>query len=269
LRRAAPIMELFYRSYGDKTNPPMVILHGLFGMSDNWGSIAKKLAEEGFYLLLPDQRNHGRSGHSDVFNYVAMVDDLLEFFDAKELEEVVLVGHSMGGKTAMQFALDYPERVRSLVVADMSPAASDHGDVHTGIIDKLLDIDLSGYSSRQEVTEALRKAIPNARLRQFLKKNLYWKDRSNLGWRINLEVVRDKLEEVFRPIASSQTFDKPVLFIRGANSDYVIDEDIPLIHELFPKAEITTIEDASHWLHAEQPEAFVEAVRHHSVKPSP
>ncbi|MFP4691132.1 MAG: alpha/beta fold hydrolase [Bacteroidales bacterium] len=262
-------MELFYRSYGDKKNPPMVILHGLFGMSDNWGSIAKQLAADGFYVLLPDQRNHGRSGHSGVFNYMAMVDDLLAFFDAQELGEAVLVGHSMGGKTAMQFALDYPERVRSLIVADISPAASDNGEVHKGIIDKLLAIDLSGYNSRHEVTEALREAIPNARLRQFLKKNLYWKDRSTLGWRINLEVVRDNLEEVFRSIDSAQTFDKPVLFIRGANSDYVIDEDIPLIYQLFPKAEITTIEDASHWLHAEQPEAFVEAVRHHSTKPSP
>ncbi len=262
------IMELFYRTYGENTNPAMVILHGLFGMSDNWGSIARQLADEGFYVVVPDQRNHGRSGHSEVFNYVAMVDDLLEFFDAHELEEAVLVGHSMGGKTSMQFALDYQERVRSLVVADMSPAASDHGDVHTGIIDKLLAIDLPAYESRHEVIEALREAIPNVRLRQFLQKNLYWKDRSTLGWRINLEVIRENLEEVFRPIDTSQTFEKPVLFIRGANSDYVIDEDIPLIHQLFPKADITTIEDASHWLHAEQPEAFVEAVRHHSSRSS-
>jgi len=249
-------MELFYRTYGEEGQQPLVILHGLFGMSDNWTSIAKHIAEEGFEVFVPDQRNHGRSGHSRIHNYEAMVDDLLEFLDARELHKVSLLGHSMGGKTAMQFAFDYPERVQKLLVADISPSASTHGSTHVTIIDRLLDINLSAFSSRREVMQHMQQAIANPRLRQFLQKNLYWKDRASLGWRINLEAIRENLEEIFRPVETDAPFDKPALFIRGGESDYVPDEDIPQIEKLFPQAKISTISGASHWLHAEEPGKF-------------
>ena len=238
----------------------MVILHGLFGMSDNWVSLAKSLADEGYQVFVPDQRNHGRSGHSKVHNYEAMVDDLLEFLDALAFENITLLGHSMGGKTAMQFAFDYPERVQKLIVADISPSASTHGSTHVTIIDRLTRIDLSAFSGRHEVAEHMKEAISNPRLRQFLQKNLYWKDRSSLGWRINLEAIRENLEEIFRPVEAGEPFDKPALFIRGGESDYVPDEDIPRIEKMFPQAKIKTIEGASHWLHAEEPEAFLREV---------
>ncbi len=233
-----------------------MILHGLFGMSDNWASVAKSIAEEGLKVFVPDQRNHGRSGHSGIHNYEAMVDDLLEFLDARELHNISLLGHSMGGKTAMQFAFDYPERIQKLLVADISPSASTHGSTHVTIIDRLLDIDLSAFSRRRDVMDHMQTAISNPRLRQFLQKNLYWKDRASLGWRMNLEAIRENLEEIFRPVEEDDPFDKPVLFIRGGESDYVPDEDIPRIEKMFPQARIKTIPGVSHWLHAEAPEQF-------------
>ncbi len=250
-------MLLYYREFGEPGHQPLVILHGLFGMSDNWVSIAKSISKERFHVFVPDQRNHGRSGHSDIHSYVAMVDDLLEFLDTLDLDYVCLLGHSMGGKTAMQFSVDYPERVRKLVVADISPAASTHGDAHRGIIDALLKTDLRPYNSRQEATAALKDIIPSPRLRQFLQKNLYWKDRGSLGWRINLEVVGESLPEIFKPIDSPAPFEKPALFVRGARSDYIPEKDFPLIESLFPRSMIKTLPDAGHWLHAEQPDKFV------------
>jgi len=253
-------MKLYYRSFGESGSHPLVILHGLFGMSDNWVSVAKSLAEEDYHVFVPDQRNHGRSGHSNIHNYEAMVDDLLEFLDARDLEAVSLLGHSMGGKTAMQFAVDYPERVQKLLVADISPAASSHGTTHVNIIDRLLRIDLSAFKERQEVARNMKELISNPGLRNFLQKNLYWKDRANLGWRINLEAIRENLDEIFRPVEADEAFDKPVLFIRGGESDYVPDEDIPKIERMFPQAKIRTIAGATHWLHAEKPEAFLREV---------
>ena len=235
----------------------MLILHGLFGMSDNWVSIARRIAEEDFHVFVPDQRNHGRSGHSAIHNYEAMVDDLLEFLDERGFEKTSLVGHSMGGKTVMQFAFDYPERVNKLLVADIGPLPSSHGEMHKTIIGSLLRLDLKQFDSRQDALEAMGSIISNDRLRMFLQKNLYWKDRANLGWRMNLEAIRDNMPEVFRGIESIQPYDKPVLFLRGGASDYVKDEHFPAIRELFPQATLRTIEGASHWLHAEKPDAFV------------
>ncbi len=250
-------MELFYREYGDAGSLPLVILHGLFGMSDNWVSIGRRIADEGFRVIIPDQRNHGRSGHSSVHNYEAMVDDLLEFVDEQGLEKICLLGHSMGGKTAMQFAFDYPERISKLVVADISPMASRHGDNHKTIINAMLKLDLKQFSDRQDALKAMQSIITNDRLRGFLQKNLYWKDRGSLGWRMNLEAIRDNLSEIFRAVESYSPLNLPVLFLRGGASDYVLDEHIPTIRNIFPQATVRTIEGASHWLHAEEPDQFV------------
>ncbi len=253
-------MKLYYREFGEESHYPVVILHGLFGMSDNWVSIGKDIADASFRVFIPDQRNHGRSGHSDIHNYPAMVDDLLEFLDARELETVHLIGHSMGGKTAMQFAFDYPERINKLVVADISPSASRHGDGHSKLIDALLKLDLSKYESRNGVGDAMGNILSNQRLQQFLQKNVYWKDRASLGWRMNLVAVRDNLDNIFSPVESASPFKKPSLFIRGGLSDYIPDEQIPVIEKLFPAYKLKTIDGASHWLHAEEPSQFVKEV---------
>ncbi len=250
-------MQLFVREYGDKGALPLVILHGLFGMSDNWVSIGRQIAEEGYHVFIPDQRNHGRSGHSNIHNYEAMVDDLLEFIDAKELVKSTLLGHSMGGKTVMQFARDYPERVSKMIVADISPMASSHGDNHIRIINALLKLDLSAFDNRNDAMRAMQGIISNERLRHFLQKNLYWKDRGSLGWRINLEAISNNLTEIFRAVEAQQQLDMPVLFLRGGASDYVPDEHIAEIRNMFPQAIVRTIDAASHWLHAEKPDDFV------------
>ncbi|MEE4177669.1 MAG: alpha/beta fold hydrolase [Bacteroides sp.] len=251
-------MNLHYKEIG--SGKPLVILHGLFGMSDNFISIASELGKE-YHVFIADQRNHGRSGHSPVFSYEAMSDDLLEFLDQQEIEKAHLLGHSMGGKTVMQFAFDHPERVDRLIVADISPAARTSNDQHQNLIDIMLSLDLSGYDSRVQVANALEDKVPSYRLRQFLLKNLYWKDRSSLGWRLNLEVIRDNLDEVFREINPSGSFEKPTLFLRGEKSDYIREQDVDLIRKMFPNAVFETISDGTHWLHADNPDDFMEAIR--------
>ncbi len=251
-------MDLHFRKTGK--GQPLVILHGVFGMSDNWAGIGKSLGED-FTVYMVDQRNHGRSGHSSAMNYEAMSDDLLDFLEKENLEKPNLLGHSMGGKTVMQFAFDYPEKVEKIVVADISPGKSNHNHQHQQLIDTLLAIDLSKYSSRNEVGQVLREKISNARVRQFLLKNLYWKDRSSLGWRVNLEVIKDSLPEVFREVTGLQPFEGPALFLKGEKSDYITKEDIPEIEALFPNSRIREIKNGTHWLHADNPEDFTSEVR--------
>lgn len=245
-------MELNYQHEG--SGHPLIILHGLFGMLDNWISLSRKLAEN-FSVYTVDQRNHGRSRRHEVFNYHAMVDDLLEFMETHEIESTYLLGHSMGGKTAMQFSFDYPEKIDKLIVADISPEEYDHR--HDKLIDAMMSVDLSKYASRSDVDKDLKNKIASSRIRQFLLKNLYWKDRSSLGWKANLEVIQENLHEIFRALDSEKPFEKPTLFIRGAESNYITDVHVPRIKELFPDSEIETIDDASHWLHAEKPEEFL------------
>lgn len=249
-------MELNYQHEG--SGHPLIILHGLFGMLDNWVSISRKLAER-YSVYILDQRNHGRSGRHNVFNYHAMVDDLLEFMETHDLESAYLLGHSMGGKTVMQFSFDYPEKVDKLIVADISPDEYDHK--HDKLIEAMMSVDLSKHSSRSEVDKELKEKINNPRIRQFLLKNLYWKDRSSLGWKTNLAVIQENLQEIFRALDSDRPFEKPTLFIRGAESHYITDIHVPLINELFPNSQIDTIDDASHWLHAEKPEEFLKITK--------
>lgn len=248
-------MELNYQHEG--SGHPLIILHGLFGMLDNWVSISRKLAKE-YSVYAVDQRNHGRSHMHEIFNYHAMVDDLLEFMETLGIESAYLLGHSMGGKTAMQFSFDYPEKVDKLIVADISPDEYNHK--HDKLIEAMLSVDLSKYSSRSEVDKDLKEKIDNPRIRQFLLKNLYWKDRSSLGWKANLEVIHENLPEIFRALDSDKPFEKPALFIRGADSPYITDVHVPRIEELFLNFKIETIDDASHWLHAEKPDEFLKIV---------
>lgn len=256
-------MQLYYREAG--SGQPLIILHGLFGMSDNYMSIASSLASN-FRVLTVDQRNHGRSGHSNIFSYEAMSDDLLHFMDDRCLDKAHLLGHSMGGKTAMQFAFDHPEKVNRLVVADMTPAERPVNSRHQQLIELMLSIDLAKFTGRVELAKMLEDEIPSYRLRQFILKNLYFKSKDQLGWRLNLQDIYDNLHEMFKGVNHRGRLANPTLFLRGELSDYIQDSDIELIGKLFENVEITTIPGAAHWLHADNPAFFTEAVRNFLLK---
>ncbi|NVN94622.1 MAG: alpha/beta fold hydrolase [Bacteroidetes bacterium] len=247
-------MELFYRTYGE--GQPIIILHGLYGMSDNWVTHAKLLSEK-YKVYIPDMRNHGQSGHSDLFNYNLMAEDIGEFIQMHNLENPIIMGHSMGGKVAMSFALDNPNRVSKLIVVDMSMRAYKQNDFNYQLIYALLDIDFTKIKSRKEIEERLDQTLQNQRIRMFLMKNLYWTDQKILSWRFNIKAIFDNIDAVFEGIQSTQQFDKPCLFIRGGESDYVSDEDFTQIQHNFPQAILKTIHKAGHWVQADEPEIFM------------
>lgn len=249
-------MELFYRRYGQPGDQTLIILHGLFGISDNWVTFGRRIADEGFDVIIPDLRNHGQSPHSNTFNYLAMTDDLLELIDLLDLEQAVLLGHSMGGKVAMRFALENPSMVKRLEIVDISLKAYGDRPHHRNIIRAMQSVDLSAIQTRGEAEKQLKEKIREERIRQFLMKNLHWKDKHTLEWRINLEGIAANLNKMFDAISAPEQFVKPTLFIRGGASDYILPEDYPAIRKSFPNAEILTIEHASHWVHAEAPEQF-------------
>ena len=249
------MQELFYRELGE--GKPMVILHGLFGSSDNWLTLGRRFAEK-YKVYLLDQRNHGQSFHDDRFDYAAMAADLEYFFRSKKLEPAVILGHSMGGKTAMEFAINHPELTDCLIVADIAPKA--YSVHHHAILKGLFAIDLEKLSSRSTADEILGQYVPEPGVRQFLLKNLTRNDQKAFTWRINLPVIAREIETVGKGLNQNYRFDKPTFFIRGDRSDYIQDEDIHLIHSIFSNATLHTIENAGHWLHAEQPDHFCTAV---------
>lgn len=233
---------------------PILILHGYFGMGDNWKSHANKLAEDGFEVHLIDQRNHGRSFHSIEFNYELMVEDLKKYIEHYQLEKVSLLGHSMGGKTVMLFAVQNPNIVDKLIVADISPR--EYKPHHNAILKALNSVDFSIHNSRKLVDAQLAKLIPEIGVRGFLAKSLYWKEKGQLAFRFNRASLTENNKEVGVPLPTHTIFKKEVLFLRGENSEYIIEEDVPLIKAHFPNSEIKTIANAGHWLHAENPTDF-------------
>lgn len=232
---------------------PLVLLHGLFGSADNWGSIAKHFSQH-YQVISVDLRNHGRSPHSDTQTYPDMADDLLAVLDTLGLSQVHLLGHSLGGKVAMQFATQYPDRVSKLIVVDMAMRA--YPDRYTQLMDHMLAVDLSQMASRNEVDNALKDAIPNLRVRQFLLTNLV-KNEAQLQWRINLPALKANYATLIAAIAVH--FEQPSLFIRGERSDYVQASDIAELQQHFPQAEFVSL-PTDHWVHAEQPQLFIDAV---------
>ncbi|MEW6467484.1 MAG: alpha/beta fold hydrolase [Bacteroidota bacterium] len=257
-------MKLFFRKYASPPDRPgegrpLIVLHGLFGQSDNWNSLGKRFAAASLQVYLVDQRNHGLSPHSEEWSYEAMTGDLLRLMDDQGLAKAILLGHSMGGKSAMHFALHHCERVAGLIVADIAPkkypASSDT------VIEALLSADLDRLKSRKEVEDHLARFITDQATRQFLLKNLYWKEEGRLAWRFNLGVLSKHRHTV------GDTFDTenkscaaPALFLRGGRSEYILDADEPLIKRLFPDAKLKTIAGAGHWLHADKPEEFFREV---------
>ncbi|OSY86859.1 alpha/beta hydrolase [Tenacibaculum holothuriorum] len=237
---------------------PLLILHGYFGMGDNWKTHANKFAEDGFEVHLIDQRNHGRSFHSDEFDYELMVEDLHNYIEHHNLEKVILLGHSMGGKTVMLFATEYEDLVEKLIVADISPRM--YPPHHNEILAALNSVDFSVQNSRKLVDEKLAELIPEIGVRGFLTKSLYWKEKGMLAYRFNLKSLTENNNEVGVALPSFTIYEGETLFLRGANSGYITKEDDSLILAHFPKAEIKTITNAGHWLHAENPKDFYREV---------
>ncbi len=249
-------MNLFYRKYGKAGDQPLIILHGLFGISDNWVTYGKRIAAEGFEVFIPDQRNHGHSPHSDSFNYIALTDDLFDFIDEHEIDTPIILGHSMGGKVAMRFALENPQFVKRLVVVDITLKAYGPRISHKKIIEAMQQVDLSSAKKRSEVEDMLAPFIQEPRIRLFVLKNLYRTENNQFAWRININGIAQNLNQMFDAIDTLIKFEKPTLFIKGGASDYITLKDFPQIRYNFPHAEIVTIAGASHWVHVEVPEKF-------------
>jgi len=247
-------MELFYREYGK--GKPVVILHGLLGISDNWVGFSRKLADEGYRIFIPDQRNHGQSPQHPVLNYYALTDDLSEFVESHHLIKPIIIGHSMGGKVAMRYTLEHPGAVDRLVIVDTSLRTYFRFNYHLKLIDAMLSVDFNQVFTRQEAEVKLAEKINDERLVQFLMKNLYWKEKGKLGWRPNLKAIAYHVDAMYDGVFYSTKFDRPALFIRGGQSDYILEEDIPVILQNFPHAVVKTIEKGTHWVHADEPEEF-------------
>ncbi len=233
---------------------PFIILHGFLGMADNWKTLGTRYAENGFQVHLVDQRNHGKSFHSDYFDFDILADDIKNYLQYHGLSSAVVMGHSMGGKVAMQLAVDFPERVDKLIVADIAPRY--YPPHHQHIIDALNKLDFDTITSRKQADEALAQYFPETGIRQFLLKNLYWVTKERLDLRFNLKVLQNKMEEIIEAIPPHSTYSKPTLFIIGDRSEYVQPSDHGTIKTHFPEAIIETVENAGHWLHAENPKEF-------------
>lgn len=247
-------MKLFYRQFGN--GKPLIILHGLFGLSDNWFSIGKLLAQK-YSVIIPDLRNHGQSPHSNIFNYDAMTSDILELLEDLGLESAIIMGHSMGGKVAMQFALQYPERTEKLIVVDISMRQYDERQMHIEIIKAMMAIDFEQVDSRSAVSELLKRSIPDEKVRLFIMKNLYRKTREQLDWRPDLKDIYQNFENIFDGISINNVYRGASLFIQGAESDYIVKSDLPALLQHFPNAVFNVVSHAGHWVHADNPEEFL------------
>ncbi len=244
-------MKLFSKIIG--AGEPLLILHGVFGSGDNWGTLGKQWSET-YEVHLIDARNHGHSPHSDAFSYDLMADDLLEYMDTHKLEKARIIGHSMGGKVAMLFAVYNPERITKLLIADIAPKA--YKPHHQNILSALSELDLERIDNRSDAQDAF--AIKDEGTRQFLLKSLYWKEKGKLAWRFNLPIIAKEIENVGEALPNQAVFYGATLFARGGKSNYIEDEDMELILRHFPEASLKTIEGAGHWLHAEKPKEFFE-----------
>lgn len=251
-------MKLHSSIIGDNpTLPPLIVIHGLYGAGQNFRSLSKWLATH-FEVHLIDLRNHGASPHSDEHSYAAMADDILEYLDEHGLAQAILLGHSMGGKVAMQVALNHPRRVSKLIVVDMAPKRYDPSIEHLSLFKALADVPLHSLESRQDADKILARHKIILPIRQFLLTNLVKTDHG-FDWRINLPVLSEQYEKIIEPV-NGQPYPGPTLFIRGERSNYIQDKDWPLIEECFPQAKLVTVAGAGHWVHAEQPEVVLQQV---------
>jgi len=250
-------VKLHFKTFGQ--GHPVIILHGLFGTLDNWQTIARQLSEE-YSVYILDQRNHGRSPHSDVHDYHHMAEDLQQFMDSQWMHDGAhIIGHSMGGKTAMQFALEHPDLVKKLVVVDIAPKT--YPGNHFEIFDALLSMDLDKIETRSEADELLAQRIGEEDVRLFLMKNLTRRKEGGYEFKMNLPVLRKHYGDVLAAVGGAHPFEGPALFIRGGRSKHVVDGDEILIKELFPNAAVETIPKAGHWVHADAPVHLLKLVQ--------
>lgn len=249
-------MELYFRKYGGGSTP-LLILHGVFGMLDNWHSLAKKFSEK-YTVYAIDLRNHGHSPHSDEMGYEVMANDIFELVEKEKLEKVVLLGHSMGGKVAMKFAAMHPEMLHGLIVADIAPKRYKPG--HLEIIAALKGLDFKVIATRTQATQALSQSIDEGGVIHFLLKNLTRKDDGGYGLKMNLEAIENSYDEIIGEIEFGWPLNIPTLFLKGANSRYIKPKDEAEIEQWFTEAEFETVSDSGHWLHADNPIEFQEKV---------
>lgn len=249
-------MKLHTNILGEGT--PFLFLHGFLGMGDNWKTLGGQFAEAGYQVHLIDQRNHGKSPHSDDFDYEIMADDIVEYCRQHNLSDIILLGHSMGGKAAMLVAAQNPDLVKKLIVVDIAPKY--YAPHHQQILDGLTALEEANLSSRKEAENLLKEFISNKGIRLFLLKNLERESQDKLCLKLNLSALKANIEKVGEALPEDQKYTGETLFIRGENSDYITSEDEVSIKNQFPKAEIISIPDAGHWVHAENSDAFYEAV---------
>ena len=250
------MIELNYKSFGQ--GPPLIIVHGLFGTLDNWQTLAKSFAEK-YSVFILDLRNHGRSPHMDgLFDYQVLAEDLKDFMEQHWIYKSHLLGHSMGGKTVMQFSLTYPEMVDKMIVVDIAPKSYKGG--HEAILHALSSLDLTTLVDRKSAEDHLMNLLNDVGTVQFLLKNLSRKKEGGFEWKMNLNNLIQNYDNILDNISIESQNEQPALFIRGSNSDYVLDSDFQHIQELFPNSKIITIDDAGHWVHADKPKELFEIV---------
>ena len=255
---SARSVKLWHRRYGEEAEGinPLLLLHGLLGSGENWHSVATNLSNSRT-IIVPDLRNHGRSPHSREHDYASMAGDVVMLLDSLGIEDCTIVGHSMGGKVALRFALDHPGRVRGMVIEDMVPGST--FPRYLKFIEALRDIDLDLVSSRRDADEALAKGISDEAIRQFLLKNLERRG-DGYGWRPNLAVLAESYNSLWQGLEKKGAYSGPTLFIRGGESDTVADTRIESIEEYFPQARVETIYGAGHWVHATHQSEFTSAL---------
>jgi esterase len=261
-------MKLFCRKYG--IGPPLIILHGLYGSSDNWVTIAKSISDS-FTVYLPDQRNHGQSPHSNIHDYDSMRDDLFELVADLKLKKFFLAGHSMGGKTAISFALRWPEMINGLLIADISPFTNENNkssvyNLHFTILNAMLSVDLASISTRNGVESVLLKEIPSDKIRGLILKNLQRTDNNKFIWKIDVKSLLNNLDKIMEGIDRKSNADQhitgfPVIFLKGANSDYLPSSDFRDIQKVFPATDFTVVANAGHWIHADRPDEVAKNIK--------
>ncbi len=261
-------MKLFHRIYGN--GPPLIILHGLYGSSDNWVTIARNLSDS-FTVILPDQRNHGQSPHSEIHDYDSMRDDLFELMNDLGIKRFFLAGHSMGGKTAISFALKWPEMLNGLLIADISPFTTENtqNSIHTKhsvILNAVLSLDLKKVTNRKDVESLLSLKIPSEKERGLILKNLERTSEKKFSWKLNAQSLSKNLEKIMAGVERPSDYNRqitgfPIIFLKGGNSEYIPKNDYNDILKVFPAAEIIEITGAGHWIQVDKPEEVEKYIR--------
>ena len=250
-------MQLYSKIYGD-SNHNLVIIHGLFGMSDNWLTLGRRFSKY-YRVHLIDLRNHGRSPHSTEFNYHVICEDICQYIKEKNILKPILLGHSLGGKVAMKFAFDYPSMVDRLIVVDIAPRRY-NTNFHEALLQKLVRLDLENSMNRRDIDDALSLVVENSSIRSFLLKNLHRDENQKFTWRFNLNGLINTVRNIQEDSFVKGVCSTPTYFIRGGDSDYINSNDEIIIKRHFSATNIITIEKTGHWLHAEKPEEFFNTV---------